>query len=899
MKQMVSWIARQSARHPWQVLVLTLVISLFSVYCATRLPVYTSRQALLPQDTDVARRLNSFLEKFGSASDLIVAIEGAERPELEQFATELAQRLNHQPEIAHATERLDRSFFIQHAYLLIPQAQLTQLETLLTAGEASKPPETLASALRQARNLLASPLPATVVDLSQATKMLTATQAFLEEWQRWLGNPSADHLDWGKLLAAAGAQELANGYFASHNGQLLFVFVHATNPSEDFSSLEPFNQRVQAEIDALSREWRSAGRQTPIGVLTGLPAIEYEEYLDIDKDIRLVIFTAIALIAILILAVVRSIRWALAIFIPMGLGALWSLALAWGTVGHLTIITSSFLAILFGLGADYGIFTTSQIAESRRAGKPLIDAIGDGIALSYPAVMTAGGASLLIFGSLATVKFPGFAELGLVAAGGVLLILTSTWFVQPAIYALLPPLLADTKQADARKANDQAQGGRFPGSVAILLVAVATITAILGLAAGIRIPFDYDVLSLLPADSRAAQYQRRMATETDYQSEVVIFTADNLDEIRRITDQASQLKTIARVQSITDLFPADADTRLQQAKQMADTVRQGTIARQLELLDRDGINTAEFQQITSLLEQAGERIDEAQEQAFSSGHSSLVKELESLRSRIDAILDRIHADPGLARQRSVQFLRALINQAKTGLDLIRGWQTATAITPAQLPESLKDRFVSADGTLAAYAFPAQSVYDPDNLDRLIADVYSVSPGATGFPTTHQVFSKAVVDSFTRGTLLALAACLIWLALVLRSVKAFVLASLPLLIGGGWMLGLMAVGGLRYNYANIIALPLVIALAVDYGVWFSHRWRELAGHPPLAITRDAGKVIALAAGTELAGLGAITLASYRGVSGLGVDITIGLLTCLAATLLVGPAIGQLIEAKRSK
>ena len=177
------------------------------------------------------------------------------------------------------------------------------------------------------------------------------------------------------------------------------------------------------------------------------------------------------------------------------------------------------------------------------------------------------------------------------------------------------------------------------------------------------------------------------------------------------------------------------------------------------------------------------------------------------------------------------------------------------------------------------------------------EVYAVSLKATGFPTTHQAFSKTVVESFSQGTLLAVWVCLIWLALVLRSIKGFILASLPLLIGGGWMLGLMALGGLSYNFANIIALPLVIALAVDYGVWFSHRWLEMKHASPFEVTLDAGKVIALAAGTELAGLGAITLASYRGVSGLGVDITLGLLACLAATLLVAPAIGQLLDGRR--
>ncbi|MDQ3776146.1 MAG: MMPL family transporter [Pseudomonadota bacterium] len=219
----------------------------------------------------------------------------------------------------------------------------------------------------------------------------------------------------------------------------------------------------------------------------------------------------------------------------MGFGALWGLALASLTVGHLTLMTSAFLAILFGLGADYGIFTSSRITEERRAGKPLVEAIAIGIGSSFRAVLTAGGASLAIFSALGTVDFPGFAQLGVVAAGGVLMILISTWMVQPALYALLPP-----------------------------------------------------------------------------------------------------------------------------------------------------------------------------------------------------------------------------------------------------------------------------------------------KRATGFPTTHHVFSKAIVEGFIHGTLLAVVVCLIWLILMLRSLTGFVLASLPLLIGGGWMLGAMSLFGLDYNYANIIALPLVIALAVDYGVWFSHR-----------------------------------------------------------------------------
>jgi len=238
---------------------------------------------------------------------------------------------------------------------------------------------------------------------------------------------------------------------------------------------------------------------------------------------------------------------------------------------------------------------------------------------------------------------------------------------------------------------------------------LAIVTAIAGLRAGTRIPFDYDVLSLLPVNSQAAQYQRRMVKETDYQSEVVIFTANTLDEIRRITDEASRLKSIAKVQSITNLFPTDADSRLNQAREIALQAAKPPLTRTLDSLATAGLSQSAYQSLIKLLEQASERIDEAQEQAFSAGHADLVKGLEKIRSNIESLLESANTDPETTRRGTEAFLRALINEAHHGIQLMRGWQAAQPLTPTDLPNTLRDRFVAPDGTLAAYAFPAKSV----------------------------------------------------------------------------------------------------------------------------------------------------------------------------------------------
>ncbi|MDD2737764.1 MAG: MMPL family transporter [Methylomonas lenta] len=895
--QRVAKVAEFFARNPWRVLGVALVLLILAGWATSQLPVYTSRLALLPQNTAVAKRFNHFLENFGAASDLMVVLEGVPSNELEAFADTLAAKLQVEPEIEQATSRLDMGFFLQHAYLLMPTEGLDKL-----AEMAKKPiPDggrlevNLRKALSWSNNH--PPLGGTDTNLQAAEAGLNLGEFFLEEWQRWLSAETVPtRLDWNRLLVKNGVAGMADGYFTSHDGRMLFLFVHPKNSSGDFETLGPFVDKVKQVSAELVEQAKAAGQTPPTIGLTGLPAVEYEEYVNVREDISLVTFTSFGLITALILLVVRSMRWAVLIFVPIGLGVVLSLGLTLITVGHLTIITAAFIAILFGLGADYGIFTSTRIAEERRAGKPLIEAIGAGIGSSFTAVLTAGGAALLIFSALVTVDFPGFSELGLIAATGVLMTLISTWIVQPALYALLPPKLNDIPSTVSAASKDVARG-RFPIPVAVAIVTLAIGGAIFGGFKGLAIPFDYDLLGMLPKDSQAAYYQRRMVAESDYQAEVIIFTAKDLAEARRITSEAGKLKTIAQAQSLTNLFPADADARLQKALNTGELFSHTDYVKQVAELDATGISATSFELLRALLENSTAIIDDAQEQAFSAGHSTLVESLEHVRGQLLDISAKLATEGEQGRLRSESFLRALLSAANSGLNVIDTWRQAQALTPEQLPSTLRGRFFGADGSVAIYAFPAKSVYDPANLDALISDVYSVSPEATGFPTTHQVFSKVVVEGFTHGTQLALVLCLFWIMLVTRNVRSFALAALPLMIGGGWMLGVMALSGATYNFANIVALPLVIALAVDYGVWFSYRWGELKQHTPLQVSLAVGKTIGLAAGTTLAGLGAITLASYRGMSSLGVSITLGLLCCLLATLIVAPAIGQLLDYKR--
>lgn len=903
-------------RAPRAALAVALVLSAIASLGIFNLRVYTSRKALLPSHVEVARRLEDYLRRFGAANDLIVVLQGASPTELEAFATELAGRLKGLPEVRTAVERVDLRFFLEHSFLLTPPEALERFATILGQVTTIPPPDKPASwgdALDRLDGWFSDPttIVEAKIDLAAAEEGLFLLDFFLDQWQMWIDSPvPPTAIQWHRVLARHGAEAMSRSYFASHDGLMLFVFVGPRTISEEFVDLNPFIAAVRGAASAQQALWKGAGRVVPTVGLTGLPAIACEEYQAIQRDIAMTTITAGVLVILLILLWLRSVRWALVVFVPMGIGVIWNLGLAYVLIGHLTMITAGFTAILFGLGVDYGIFMSSRIMEERdRPEADLRCAIATGTVASARALLTAGGATVLIFGALATVEFPGFAELGIVAAAGVALVLLATFLIQPALYALLPPRLDRRRpERDFVVAVDAAEAAGEEAARAGLSRLVGTVgcaaIVLLGVSAGglgawssREIPFDYDVLSLLPEDSEAAALQRRMVAESDFQGEVVIFTAPSVAESKRLAAAASRLPAIARVQTVTDLFPSDAPRRTALARQIGTIVADSVYAERIRQLRQVPLTAPELQRLPKTLSLVSATLEEGEEQAFSVGHTTLVERMEGIIHKLHRIADLIRQDPGRCRERTEDYVRVILDTVQTGVTVLESWRQATPLTPEKLPEMVRSRFFGADGTVAFYAFPAASVYDPAKLDELIAQIYSVSNEVTGFPTTHHVFSKMVVGSFVHGTLLAVLVAVIWIFGVLRSARDFAIAASPLLLGCGWMLALMFATGSKFNYANIIALPLVMGAAVDYGVWFAHRRRELAHESAWQVSRRAGHAILLAAGTTLAGLGAITLASYRGVASMGLAITMGVVCCVVAALVVSPALSELLYRKR--
>jgi len=904
---LIEKVAATIAKHPWHVLLVVLVLTGVAVWGTSTLKIYTARNALFPKYIDVYQRLDSFLKKFGAVSELVVIVEDAPLNQLKKFSTELAGRLRQRPEIRHAMERFDTRFVLERGYLLVPPDQLSQLTSLMNrlvdvdaSAGAAKWDEVLSEVSDRLENPPA--LSSLDSDLKTTERRLSLLSFFFSQWYRFLESKKIpESIPWQDFISHPWAKRFVEGegYFASRDGNALFLFVKSSSSSEELKIIAPFVEAVKETAEDLRQEYLSAGLEVPRVGLTGLPAVTYEEYLALQKDISFIISSAGVLVLLLILLWLRSFKWALLVFVPMGLGALYSLALTSIFIGHLTLLTSGFTAILFGLGVDYGIFMSTRIIEELSKGQPLVDGIAKGVAASGKALITASMATVLIFIALTTVPFTGFAELGVVAGMGVFMIVLATFVIQPALFAVLPPSwkpISSFRKVPERKESPYRKKLLQVGPVYLLVFAVVTAGA--GAVLSTEIPFNYDVLAMLPKDSEAVFYQRKMVEESDFQAETVLFTASTMEEARRLTDEAAELPSVGRVESLTYLFPPDAMIRAEKARRIGKLISDSDYLKRLLTLRQVEMTDQNLKQIASSLEKIERLIEDAAEMALSAGHEDLLEELYQILSSLEEVKGVLGENPKRALERTQSYFYLLLNYAEDALGILQTWTSASQLRPEDLPGQLRQRFFAEDGTVAVYAFPAQSVYNPESLNRLVTDVYRVSENVTGPPVTHHWFSHVVLERLRLSALLGVAMASIWILLMLRSVRGFLIVLLPLLIGGGWMMGILYLANITFNYANIIAFPLMIGLAVDYGVWFGYRRLELKDLSPWQVARKAGRAITLAAGTTLAGLGAIMLARYQGISLLGVTITIGLCCCLVAALVVSPALTQLLFRRKN-
>ena len=146
----------------------------------------------------------------------------------------------------------------------------------------------------------------------------------------------------------------------------------------------------------------------------------------------------------------------------------------------------------------------------------------------------------------------------------------------------------------------------------------------------------------------------------------------------------------------------------------------------------------------------------------------------------------------------------------------------------------------------------------------------------------------------QAVLLGFGAIIVFLLIDFRSIRNTLLGLIPLIMGATWMVGLMALFGIKFNFTNFMALPLIIGIGIDDGVHILHRYKiEGPGKIPVLL-RFTGRAILLTSLTTMIGFGSWGLASHRGIASMGQVLFLGVGSCFISSAVVLPALLCIID-----
>ena len=232
------------------------------------------------------------------------------------------------------------------------------------------------------------------------------------------------------------------------------------------------------------------------------------------------------------------------------------------------------------------------------------------------------------------------------------------------------------------------------------------------------------------------------------------------------------------------------------------------------------------------------------------------------------------------------------------LEALNASLDADYISLETLPDQLKRLWVSAGGKRRVEIYPKQDMQDNRALREFVRAVQSVSPEVTGAPVNNLEASDAVAAAFRQAFLYAFAAITLMLFILLTRKRDVFLVLVPLLTAALVTGAISVLAGLPLNFANVIALPLLLGIGVDSGIHIIHRYRTDLPDGKSILATSSARAVIVSSLTTMGGVGNLALSPHAGTASMGMLLTLGIGVTLACMLLVLPALLTLLGRGRT-
>jgi len=840
------------SRHAAPVIVASILLGIVSSwYAVTHFRMTTDINQLISPNISWRQR-EAEMEKAFPHFELIVAAINAPTQELvEAAANALAQRLSQQKDLFRTIDQpKGGKFFAQNGLLFQSTADLKSQMDMLTQAQ------------RLVQVLAGDPSLRGVIQTLQFGLLGVQGGQIALDAMTWPLTQAADTIE--KVNAGQPTNfswyALVQGHPPTSGDLLRFLEIRAVL---DYSELEP-GRRATDAVRQAAVDLDIAGKYQAQLRLTGPVPMADEEFSTIKENAELNAAVTITIVLFILWLALRWVRIILAVFVCVAVGLAMTAAVGMLLVGTLNLISVYFAVLFVGLGVDFGI----QFSVRYRAERHDVDEVHEallqtgrhaGAPLTLAALATAAG-----FLSFLPTVYKGVSELGLIAGIGMLIAFATSVTLLPALLSVLKPPSEPEQLGYSALAPVDSFLERH--RIAILIVTAVVVTAGLPLLYWLR--FDFNPMNLRSPKTEAVSTYLALKNDPDSGFNDIQVLAPSLEAADQVAAKLRALPEVKRVLTLSSFIPADQQQKLPLIQNAAKVL--------LPLLNP----TAPSQPPTDAqnVSMMGSTVDALRRLAGNGTGSGAV----AARRLADAMTALSKADPAV-RQRLQDII---VQPLRIALDDLRTLLTAREVTRANLPPDLVREWVTAEGKARVDVAPSGDAADNEVLQKFARAVQAVAPEATEGPISILEARREVVVAFIEAGACALLSIGVLLWLTLRRFGDVLLTLVPLLLAGVVTLEICVLIDLPLNFANIIALPLLLGVGVAFKIYYIMAWR--AGQTNL-LQSVLTRAVTFSAATTATAFGSLWFSSHPGTSSMGKLLAISLLTTMAAAALFQPVL----------
>jgi hopanoid biosynthesis associated RND transporter like protein HpnN len=663
--------------------------------------------------------------------------------------------------------------------------------------------------------------------------------------------------------------ELCNDYLLTDQGRMGFVLLRL---AEGDDKLAPRSEAIDV-LRRLIADLRLRYPDTQIG-LTGLPVMENDEMRASQQSMLWASVLSFAGVALVVVIGFGGVRHALVANLVLLIGMAWAFGYVTLTIGHLNILSVTFTVTLIGIGIDFGTYYVARYMQLRRQKRSCAEAIVETSQAVGPSISTGAITTAIAFFAAGLTSFTGVAELGLIAGGGLILCALAQLVVLPASLYLMDrgrrePQIPEPVPVHAFVGPLM----RTPRLIVALGIAATALCAV-GLP---KLWYDHNLLNMQPTGLESVELERKLLAESDQSVWYALSMADTREELLARKARFLTLPSVERTEEIVSLLPVDHAVKKPIITRIHNMLR--------ELPERPpliAVDTLEDLGIT--LAQAQDVVAHAADGRIAARNLELIRNTFRGMQTADCYAELS------------QFQQNMAGDLLSRLHSLREVSNPEPPQLADLPASLVDRFVGHNGKHLLKIYGRGDIWNIDSLKQFVSDVRSVDPRATGNPLQAYEAATEMKRSYELAALYALIVICVVLWIDFRDARYVFLATFPLVLSLVQTFGLMGLLDIPLNPANLIALPLIVGIGVDYGVHIVHNFLEQPGR--YRITPATAIAVAVDSLTTIIGFGSLMIASHQGLQSLGRVLTLGITCCTITSLVTLPAILTWITRHRT-